>query len=75
MKRHTQIRLQRTLRMLMALCAAGILFFAGVLRLDSREYAEGDAAYEQIRRLRSPSAEAAARPGYAIGSPVRSETG
>ena len=37
------------LHILMALCAVGILCSAFVLFSDSREYAKGDAAYQQLR--------------------------
>lgn len=45
-------RSRRILHILMALCAAGILCSAFILISDNREYAEGDAAYEQVRQIR-----------------------
>lgn len=42
---------RRVLHILMVLCGAGILCCAFVLFADSREYAEGDAAYRQVRQI------------------------
>lgn len=39
----------------MALCAAGILYSAFILISDNQEYAEGDAAYQQVRQIRESS--------------------
>ncbi len=46
-------RLHLLLRTLMALCVAGLLLSARALISGNREYAQGDAAYEQIRRQRN----------------------
>lgn len=40
------------LRILMGLCAAGIICSVFILISDSRDYTEGDAAYQQIRMIR-----------------------
>lgn len=50
--RHTKSRLRWILHVLMALCAAGVLYSALILTSDNREYAEGDAAYQQVRQIR-----------------------
>jgi len=39
----------------MVLCAAGVLYSAFILISDNREYAEGDAAYQQVRQIRESS--------------------
>lgn len=56
-------RLRRILQILTALCAAGVLCSAFVLISDSREYAEGNAAYRQVRRIRESRESAAGRAG------------
>jgi len=43
----------------MVLCAAGVLYSAFILISDNREYAEGDAAYQQVRLIRESSEPAA----------------
>ena len=39
------------MRLLMLLCVAGIVWSASTLIANSREYAKGDAAYEQVRTM------------------------
>lgn len=51
----TKSRLRLILHILMALCAAGILYSAFVLIADNREYAQGYAAYRQVRQIRESS--------------------
>ena len=43
----------------MVLCAAGVLYSTFILISDNREYAEGDAAYQQVRQVRESSEPAA----------------
>ena len=54
MKR-TKSRLRRILHILIVFCAAGVLYSAFILISDNREYAEGDAAYQQVRQIRESS--------------------
>lgn len=61
---------RRTLRLLMALCAAGFLLSAFVLFSDNREYAEGNASYRQIRLIRESSEAAGAPPPVSGGAPA-----
>lgn len=49
---------RRVLPVLMALCAAGALACGLFLMAGSREYAEGDAVYQQVRQVRTPQAAA-----------------
>lgn len=51
MKDRGKSRLRLILRVLMGLCAVGILCSAFVLFSDSREYLKGDAAYQQLRLI------------------------
>lgn len=48
---------RRILHILMVLCLWGILYSAFILFSDSREYAEGEAAYRQLRLIRESSEE------------------
>ena len=50
---------RRILHILMVLCAAGVLYSAFILISDNREYAGGDAAYQQVRQIRESSEPAA----------------
>ena len=43
------------LHILMVLCVMGILYSAFILFLDIREYAKGDAAYQQVRLIQESS--------------------
>ena len=43
-------KLRMLLRVLIVLCAAGLLYSAAVLAAGGREYARGDAAYDRVRR-------------------------
>lgn len=52
-------RRNRILNVLMAVCVAGILVSAYILFTDSREYAQGDAVYEQLRLIGESSADQA----------------
>ena len=54
MKR-SKSKLRWILHILMALCVSGILYSAFILVSDNREYAEGDAAYQQVRQIRESS--------------------
>lgn len=60
MKR-TKTKLRRILHILMVLCAAGIFYSAFILVSDNREYAAGDAAYQQVCQIRKSSEPAADR--------------
>ena len=68
--RRTKSRLRRILHILMVLCAAGVLYSAFILISDNREYAEGDAAYQQVRQIREssePTADQANAPPQVTG--------
>lgn len=61
---------RRILHILMALCGMGVLCFAVILFSDSWEYAKGDAAYQQVRRIlesAEPAADQANAPPQATG--------
>lgn len=60
MKNLGKSHLRLILHILMALCAAGILGSAFILFTDSREYAMGGAAYQQLRLFRQSSEQAGA---------------
>ncbi len=70
MKNREKSRPRLILHILMALCAVGILCSVCVLFLDSREYAKGDAAYQQLRLIREssePSTDQASTPLQTVG--------
>ncbi len=46
-------KLRLILRVLMVLCAAGLLYSAATLIAGNREYVRGDAVYDQIRQLQT----------------------
>lgn len=60
MKNLGKSRLRAVLHIFMVLCTIGLLLSVFVLLTDSQEYAEGDAAYQQLRLVREspkPSAD------------------
>lgn len=66
MKHLGKSRPRRILHILMALCVLGILYSAFILFSDSREYAKGDAAYQQVRLLRESSGPSADQAGTSL---------
>ncbi len=67
-----QSRRRLYLRILMALCGAGLLASAFLLLSDSREYAKGEASYRQVRQLLRPQPSLPA-PGDASIEEVQAE--
>ncbi len=73
-RKHRPLRALIFLRVMMALCAAAIAFFAVLLVISDREYAQGDAAYEQVRAV-ARGRVAARNGGAAATSPVQAASG
>ncbi|HWR40588.1 MAG TPA: class B sortase [Patescibacteria group bacterium] len=70
MKHLGKSRPRRILHILMVLCVLGILYSAFILFSDSREYAKGNAAYQQVRLIRKssePSTDQASAPLQTVG--------
>lgn len=67
MKNTEKFNPHRILRLLLILCAAGLLFSVAALLFDNREYAVGDAAYQQIRQAQQPSKSVADQPKAPLG--------
>lgn len=61
----TRSRLRWILHVLMVLCAAGVLYSAFILISSNREYAVGDAAYQQVRQIRESLENTAGQTGTA----------
>lgn len=73
MKHAKKSNLRRSLHFLMALCAAGLLCSAFLLLYEHWEYAQGDAAYRQLRRISGSAAVQTGAPAQPAGKAAAEE--